>query len=168
MGKKIPYLFKTYETEDYLKTAGETAEWINEQEVTGAEGIIWKTFPDGQPGLTGSSILSDTSFYAGSAGIGFFFLRLYQVTQDKKWLEKAELAADYLLSKEKDISFEISEPAKQYILDKGTNIKFGARPLRRTIQSVLEDKLAEEILDGNLKKNKLSKIGVKDEEVVVL
>ena len=105
MGKKIPYLFKTYETEHYLKTAGETAEWINEQEVTKAEGIIWKTFPDGQPGLTGSSILSDTSFYAGSAGIGFFFLRLYQVTQDKKWLEKAELAADYLLSKEKDISF---------------------------------------------------------------
>lgn len=105
MGKKIPYLFKTYETEDYLKTARETAEWINEQEVTEAEGIIWKTFPDGQPGLTGSSILSDTSFYAGSAGIGFFFLRLYQVTQDKKWLEKAELAADYLLSKEKDISF---------------------------------------------------------------
>ena len=105
MGKKIPYLFKTYETEDYLKTVRETAEWINEQEVTKAEGIIWKTFPDGQPGLTGSSILSDTSFYAGSAGIGFFFLRLYQVTQDKKWLEKAELAADYLLSKEKDISF---------------------------------------------------------------
>lgn len=62
MGKKIPYLFKTYETEDYLKTAGETAEWINEQEVTEAEGITWKTFPDGQPGLTGSSILSDTSF----------------------------------------------------------------------------------------------------------
>ena len=30
---------------------------------------------------------------------------MYQVTQDKKWLEKAELAADYLLSKEKDISF---------------------------------------------------------------
>ena len=36
--------------------------------------------------------------------------------------------------KAKDISFEISDSAKQFILDKGTNIKFGARPLRRAIQ----------------------------------
>ena len=69
---------------------------------------------------------------------------------------------------EKDINMDITKKAKNYLLEKGTDIKFGARPLRRTIQSVLEDKLAEEILDGNLKKNKLSKIGVKDEKVVVL
>ena len=36
--------------------------------------------------------------------------------------------------KAKDISFEISDSAKQFILTKGTNIKFGARPLRRAIQ----------------------------------
>ena len=58
--------------------------------------------------------------------------------------------------------------ANPFLPQGGIDKNFGARPLRRTIQSVLEDKLAEEILDGNLKKNKLSKIGVKDEKVVVL
>ena len=53
------------------------------------------------------------------------------------------------------------------LLEKGTNLKFGARPLRRTIQNILEDRLAEEILDGNIKKNKTNKIGVKDEKIVV-
>ena len=66
------------------------------------------------------------------------------------------------------IKIELEPEVKELIASKGIDKNFGARPLRRTIQSVLEDKLAEEILDGNLKKNKLSKIGVKDEKVVVL
>ena len=48
--------------------------------------------------------------------------------------------------KHKDISFEISDSAKQFILDKGTNIKFGARPLRRAIQRYVEDEISEMIL----------------------
>ena len=34
----------------------------------------------------------------------------------------------------KDIKFEISKSAKKYILEKGTDLKYGARPLRRSIQ----------------------------------
>lgn len=45
---------------------------------------------------------------------------------------------------------EISDKAKDYILEKGTNIKFGARPLRRAIQRYLEDELSEMILRRNL------------------
>ena len=63
---------------------------------------------------------------------------------------------------------EITPEVKKLIASKGIDKNFGARPLRRTIQSVLEDRLAEEILDGNLQKNKLAKIGVKDEKIVVL
>ncbi len=48
--------------------------------------------------------------------------------------------------KHKDISFEISGSAKQFILDKGTNIKFGARPLRRAIQRYVEDEISDMIL----------------------
>ena len=51
---------------------------------------------------------------------------------------------------EKDIKMEISDKAKDYILEKGTNIKFGARPLRRAIQRYLEDELSEMILRRNL------------------
>ncbi len=51
---------------------------------------------------------------------------------------------------EKDIKMQISKKAKMYILDKGTDIKFGARPLRRAIQRYVEDELSEMILRGTL------------------
>ncbi|MBS5857439.1 MAG: AAA family ATPase [Clostridia bacterium] len=51
---------------------------------------------------------------------------------------------------EKDIKMQISKEAKMYILGKGTDIKFGARPLRRAIQRYIEDELSEMILRGTL------------------
>ena len=50
-----------------------------------------------------------------------------------------------------NISLTVSEEAKAFLVEKGYDEKYGARPLRRTIQSQLEDKLAEEILDGTVK-----------------
>ena len=50
------------------------------------------------------------------------------------------------------ITLTVNEAAKDLLIDKGYDDKYGARPLRRTIQSLLEDKMAEEILDGKLKK----------------
>ena len=65
------------------------------------------------------------------------------------------------------IKIELEPEVKELIASKGIDKNFGARPLRRTIQSVLEDKLAEEILDGNLKKSKPTKVGVKEDKIVV-
>lgn len=50
--------------------------------------------------------------------------------------------------KSKNIELEIDSLAKDLIKKKGSNTSFGARPLRRTIQNLIEDKLAEEILNG--------------------
>ncbi len=66
------------------------------------------------------------------------------------------------------IKIELGPEVKELIASKGIDKNFGARPLRRTIQNILEDKLAEEILDGNLKKNKLTKIGVKDGKIEIV
>ncbi len=49
------------------------------------------------------------------------------------------------------ITLEISPEATSLLIEKGYDEKYGARPLRRTIQNMLEDKLAEEILDGSIK-----------------
>jgi len=49
---------------------------------------------------------------------------------------------------EKGLSLILSKKAKQFIVDKGYDPKFGARPLRRTIEEHIEDKLSEEILKG--------------------
>ena len=50
--------------------------------------------------------------------------------------------------KEKDMNLIVSDTAKHFILEKGTNIKFGARPLRRAIQRYIEDEISEKILRG--------------------
>ena len=52
--------------------------------------------------------------------------------------------------KDKDITMTVSENAKNYLLEKGTDIKFGARPLRRAIQRYVEDELSEMILRKEL------------------
>ncbi len=51
---------------------------------------------------------------------------------------------------DKDIKMNMTESAKNYILEKGTDIKFGARPLRRAIQRYVEDELSEMILRQQL------------------
>ncbi|MCI8466405.1 MAG: ATP-dependent Clp protease ATP-binding subunit [Lachnospiraceae bacterium] len=50
------------------------------------------------------------------------------------------------------ITLVLDETAKTFIIEKGYDQKYGARPLRRTIQSEVEDKLAEEILDGKVRR----------------
>ena len=51
---------------------------------------------------------------------------------------------------DKNITLTVTETAKEFLLEKGTNLKFGARPLRRAIQRYLEDELSEKILRGEL------------------
>ncbi len=69
--------------------------------------------------------------------------------------------------KEQNYNISIDEKVKEFISKKGIDKNFGARPLRRTIQNLVEDSLANEILDGNLKKNKKASITIEDEKVVV-
>ncbi len=68
---------------------------------------------------------------------------------------------------ERNIKLEIDAKAKELIIKKGTDTNYGARPLRRAIQNMIEDKLAEEILDGNLKPGDTAKITEKDDEIQV-
>ncbi len=49
-------------------------------------------------------------------------------------------------------SLELTPEAKDFLADKGYDVQFGARPLHRAIQKYLEDPLAEEILNMNVKK----------------
>ncbi len=49
--------------------------------------------------------------------------------------------------------FELTEAAKDFLVEKGYDEKYGARPLKRALQKYIEDDLAEEILNGNIKNN---------------
>ena len=50
-----------------------------------------------------------------------------------------------------DITLEVSDPAKIFIADKGFDTEFGARPLKRAIQKMVEDQISEELLKGTVK-----------------
>ncbi len=64
---------------------------------------------------------------------------------------------------EHNIKLTVSDEAKVYLIDKGYDEKYGARPLRRAVERYLEDPLAEAILRGDLKKNELIKVVVADD-----
>lgn len=65
----------------------------------------------------------------------------------------------------KNISLEVSTGAKEYILEKGTDYKYGARPLRRAIQRYVEDILSEMILRGELLDGKHVSVGFADNDL---
>ena len=62
---------------------------------------------------------------------------------------------------EQGLEIKIDKSVKELIAKKGIDKDFGARPLRRAIQNIVEDTLAEEILDGNIKPGLKGERGVK-------
>ena len=69
------------------------------------------------------------------------------------------------LLKEQGIKLTVDENAKDLVAKKGTDKTYGARPLKRAIQTMVEDKIAEAMLDGKIKKE--AKVTVQDDEIVV-
>ena len=69
------------------------------------------------------------------------------------------------LLEKQGIKLEVDEKAKDLIAKKGTDKSYGARPLKRAIQTMVEDKIAEAMLDGKI--NNEVKITAKDDEIIV-
>ena len=64
-----------------------------------------------------------------------------------------------------DITLTVQNSVKDYIVEKAYEPKYGARPLRRKIQSEIEDRLAEEILEGRVKKSDKVIVSVKKDAI---
>ncbi len=65
-----------------------------------------------------------------------------------------------------DISLTVTPAVKDYLVKKYTDPKMGARPLKRAIQSQIEDPLSEEILAGNVKPGERVSASLKDKKIV--
>jgi ATP-dependent Clp protease ATP-binding subunit ClpC len=84
--------------------------------------------------------------------------------------EDLQTIVDYELKKvfkrltEHGLKLELTDQAKEFLIDKGYNPEFGARPLRRAIEHYIEDPLSEAVLAGKFKGKNLIKIDVQDEE----
>ena len=68
--------------------------------------------------------------------------------------------------KEQNISLEVSREAKDFLIEKGFDPVFGARPLKRTIQRLLEDPLAQEIISKKFKEGSKIKVTHKNQELI--
>lgn len=66
---------------------------------------------------------------------------------------------------EKDIILKFQPAALKYLATEGYDVEMGARPLRRTIQTQVEDKLSEFILSGNLSSGQTLKIGLNKDKL---
>ena len=66
-----------------------------------------------------------------------------------------------------NIKFEVDEKAKELIAKEGTDLNYGARPLRRAIQNLIEDKIAEGILNDEIKPKKKVVLTAKDEKIEI-
>ncbi len=69
--------------------------------------------------------------------------------------------------KQNGYDIKVTDSAKTFIAEKGFDPQFGARPLKRAIQKYIEDKLAEEIINSQLKEGDSIQIGLSKDEIVV-
>ncbi len=66
----------------------------------------------------------------------------------------------------RNITLKVTDPAKKLVAMKGNDKKFGARPIRRALQTMIEDPLAQEILEGKFKEGDVVTVRVKDDAIV--
>ena len=83
--------------------------------------------------------------------------------------EIVELMSNKLIKRleEQQIHIQLSEAAKDKVILEGSDLEYGARPLRRALQKHVEDFLSEELLKGNLTKGKPVLIDVENDQFVV-
>ena len=64
-----------------------------------------------------------------------------------------------------EITLNVTNSVKDHLSETGFDSKYGARPLRRAIQSQIEDKLANEILEGNIKRGDKVQVRLRRKEI---
>ncbi len=85
--------------------------------------------------------------------------------EDLKQVIDLELAKVRERLLERGLELNLTDEAKEFLIKKGSNLDYGARPLRRAIENYIEDPLSEELLKGEFKgMGRIDVTGVKDEE----
>src|SRR5438876_2503139 len=79
-----------------------------------------------------------------------------------------DLEVDKVLErvKAKEVHIVLEESAKEFLIEKGYDPMYGARPMRRAVERYLEDPLAEELLRGNVKGGDIVHVGVNNGKLV--
>lgn len=97
-------IFRENNSESYLNTAIDVAKWLDQNVVEKEYGKAWKISSGaGQSG--GDNLaekMTDRSIYSGAAGVGYFYIQLYEATGNKEYFHQAIEAGEYLLNTYRD------------------------------------------------------------------
>ncbi|MBI1976459.1 MAG: AAA family ATPase, partial [Candidatus Omnitrophica bacterium] len=79
-----------------------------------------------------------------------------------------EIELSYLKKRLKDqnVEIELAQKAKDFLISKGFDETYGARPIKRTLQRYIEDRVAEEIIGGKIPKGTCVKVICKDDDLI--
>jgi ATP-dependent Clp protease ATP-binding subunit ClpB len=86
--------------------------------------------------------------------------------EDIKRIVDIELEPIYKNLAQKDIHLEVTQKAKEYLSEKGFDVNFGARPLKRALEKYIQDPLSMKLLDGSLKEGSKVKIDLDTNETL--
>jgi ATP-dependent Clp protease ATP-binding subunit ClpC len=96
-------------------------------------------------------------------------IMVFHTLTEKEMMEIVTLLSQNLSKRCKTqmgIDLTISPAVKKFLVDKHSDAKMGARPLKRAIQQTIEDAMAEELLKGNIKANTAVTVGLKDDKII--
>lgn len=85
--------------DDYINVAYQTAEYLERFEILEGDTIHYPATTEGVFSYPDTPLVSDTSFFGGAAGDAFFYLHLYLIDKDEKWLSKGKALLNYCISK---------------------------------------------------------------------
>ena len=88
-----------------------------------------------------------------SSSTGWMKIIVFHSLGKPELLRIVDLEVDKVLTriKAKDVHIDLQQSAKEFLIEKGYDPQYGARPMRRAVERFLEDPLAEELLRGNVK-----------------
>jgi ATP-dependent Clp protease ATP-binding subunit ClpC len=91
----------------------------------------------------------------------------HQLTKDDLMqIVELEVAKVLRRVKAKDVHIELNQSAKEFLIEKGYDPQYGARPMRRAVERYLEDPFAEELLRGNVKVGDVVQVGASNGKLV--
>ena len=89
-------------------------------------------------------------FFASAFWTGFLWPLIVMLFESVLLLVVLLVAIAYILLADRKISIELTDAAKELLFTEGYDANFGARPLKRAIQKLVQDPLALKILDGEI------------------
>ena len=96
-------------------------------------------------------------------------IQVFHTLTEKEMMDIVTLLSRNLSKRCKEqmnINLTISPAVKKFLIEKHSDAKMGARPLKRAIQSSIEDAMAEELLKGNIKAGSDVTVSLKDKKIV--